>query len=145
MDFQEAANQVGDGLVAAYEADPREALGLITGLFVGLVEDGVRRSGGDPSRQIKIDSRGERDITIHVRGAAANDNPSTLWIAGKWLGAADGGAPAWELQGVFDTEAAAEAACVEPVDFIGPVQLGQRLPQDATAWPGCRYPLATGG
>ena len=67
----------------------------------------------------------------------------TMWIAGKLRGHAADGTPAWDLQGVFDTEAAADAACVDGADFIGRVPLNMPLPQDATSWPGCRYPRAT--
>ena len=79
-----------------------------------------------------------------VEGATENDmSEQTIWISGKLRGHADDGTPAWDLQGVFDTEAAADAACVDGADFIGPVPLNKPLPQDATSWPGCRYPRAT--
>lgn len=66
----------------------------------------------------------------------------TVWVCGKMRGKDDAGNPAWDLQGVFDTETAAEAACTSLNDFIGPVSLNQVLPQGATEWPNCRYPLA---
>ena len=69
---------------------------------------------------------------------------TTLWVTGKHRGKLDDGSPAWDLQGVFDSEAAAVAACESVRDFIGPVPLNQRLPQGATEWPHCRYPLAQG-
>lgn len=85
MDFKQAAEQIGDGLVAAYEADPREAIALITGLFVGLLEDAIRRGGGDPDRQIKVNSEGERDITVHVRGEPQRPGVALLeWAVGRW-------------------------------------------------------------
>jgi len=65
-----------------------------------------------------------------------------LWVCGKHLGQDDAGNPAWDLQGIFEAEAAAVAACQELNDFIGPVPLNVKLPQDATEWPNCRYPLA---
>jgi hypothetical protein len=64
-----------------------------------------------------------------------------VWICGKHRGETPDGV-AWDLQGVFETEAGAIAACVETRDFIGPAPLNQRLPQSATNWPGCRFPLA---
>lgn len=67
----------------------------------------------------------------------------TLWICGKLRGHAADGTPAWDLQGVFDTEDAATAACQDGNDFIGPVPLNKPLPQAATDWPGCRYPMAS--
>lgn len=70
-------------------------------------------------------------------------NEQTLWVSGKLRGHAAGGTPAWDLQGVFDTEDAAAAACQDGNDFIGPVPLNKPLPQTATDWPGCRYPMAS--
>ena len=64
----------------------------------------------------------------------------TIWVAGKHRGVIENG-QAWDLQGVFDSEALAEAACKTPEDFIGPVALNTPLPQEATSWPGVRYPL----
>ena len=69
-------------------------------------------------------------------------NTPTLWVCGKHRGTAEDGSAAWDLQGVFDTEAAAVDACTTLRDFVGPVPLNQRLPQGATEWPNCRYPLA---
>lgn len=67
---------------------------------------------------------------------------TTLWVCGKHRGNLEDGSPAWDLQGVFDTEAAAVAACASLRDFVGPVPLNQPLPHGATEWPHCRYPLA---
>lgn len=61
----------------------------------------------------------------------------TMWVVGQLRGAG----PVWDLQGVFDNELAAEEACQDATYFIGPVPLNAALPHDATAWPGCRYPL----
>ena len=43
---------------------PQSALAFITGIFVGLLEYNIEAAGGDPSKEIKIDSGGKRDITI---------------------------------------------------------------------------------
>ena len=64
------------------------------------------------------------------------------WICGKHRGNLEDGSTAWDLQGVFDTESGAVAACKSVRDFIGPAPLNQMLPQGATEWPNCRYPLA---
>ena len=67
-----------------------------------------------------------------------------LWVCGKRLGYLEDGSPAWDLQGVFDTEDAAVSACESLRDFIGPVTLNQGLPQEGVEWPNCRYPLSQG-
>lgn len=76
---------------------------------------------------------------------AAARSPATqvlqLWVCGKHRGSLKEDHPAWELQGVFDTEDAAVEACTSTSDFVGPVLLNQHLPQDATEWPNCRFPL----
>ena len=64
-----------------------------------------------------------------------------MWVCGKYRGQTSTGHHAWDVQGVFDTEAAAVAACVEPADFVGPVALNQLLPHQQFVWPGCYYPL----
>lgn len=66
---------------------------------------------------------------------------TTLWVCGKNRGHNDQGHPCWDIQGVFDTEEQAVEACKELRDFVGPVTLNEQLPQDATEWPGIRYPL----
>ena len=65
-----------------------------------------------------------------------------LWVCGKHRGRTRQGHAAWDLQGIFDTERAAEQACRDRADFIGPVPLNQPLPQEPTDWQGVRYPLA---
>lgn len=46
--------------------DMEGALQLITGLFVGLTIEHVRRAGGEATGDVYIDSCGARDITIHA-------------------------------------------------------------------------------
>ncbi len=53
------------------EADTEAALQLVTGMFVGLTLEYMRRRGHDPSGDIRIDSGGKRDITIHKAGSPA--------------------------------------------------------------------------
>lgn len=48
------------------EADADQAIQLITGMFVGLAVEIVRRHGADASLDILIDGCGRRDITIHA-------------------------------------------------------------------------------
>ncbi|HWH75562.1 MAG TPA: hypothetical protein VNV16_14990 [Methylibium sp.] len=59
-----------------------------------------------------------------------------VWVAGRMS------EPRWELLGIFENEADAVAACATSVDFVGPVPLNLRLPEEVVAWPECRYPLA---
>lgn len=58
--------QLEDGFVALIEEDTEAALQLVTGMFVGLTLEYVRRRGADTNCDIKIDGCGQRDITIHA-------------------------------------------------------------------------------
>jgi len=60
----ELMESFGD-FVAEY---PNSAMAMITGMFVGVVAVLVEREGGDPSKEIKIDGQGSRNITIHAAG-----------------------------------------------------------------------------
>lgn len=46
----------------------------------------------------------------------------------------------WTIEGIFLDEASADAACLDPRDFLAPLEVGVRLPDEVTAWPGARYP-----
>ena len=48
------------------ETDADAALQLITGMFVGLTLEYMRRRGHEPSGEIRIDGGHQRDITIHA-------------------------------------------------------------------------------
>lgn len=48
------------------EAPTHEVLAIITGTFVALTVELVRRNGDDSDKQITIDGGHERDITIHA-------------------------------------------------------------------------------
>lgn len=54
--------------------DEVSALTLVTGFFVGLTLEVVRREGHEPDGEVKIDGGAQRDITIHAR-KGTNDNP----------------------------------------------------------------------
>lgn len=61
-----------------------------------------------------------------------------LWIAGKNMLHDD---PfCWEFVGVFDTEAAAVAACPDDQYFVGPALLNERTPEESHPWPGAYVP-----
>jgi hypothetical protein len=54
-----------------------------------------------------------------------------------------GKASAWELLGIYTTEASAAARCrVRETDFIGPVTLDVDLCEAIVEWPGVYHPLA---
>lgn len=66
-----------------------------------------------------------------------------VWIVGTYIGEATGeNMIAWDIMGVFETEAAAGAACTAWEHFVGPIALNQRLPDERHPWEGCYYPLA---
>lgn len=47
------------------EASAADVLTIITGAFVGLTVEMVRRSGNDVAKPITVDGGDQRDITIH--------------------------------------------------------------------------------
>jgi hypothetical protein len=51
------------------EDDTEAALGLITGMFVGLTLEYMRRRGYDANEEVRIDGGDSRSITIHAAGA----------------------------------------------------------------------------
>lgn len=65
MSKEEAQQKIIE-LVGEFAVEyPSTALALITGIFVGLLEHQIKDGGGDPTLEIKIDSSGRRDITVH--------------------------------------------------------------------------------
>ena len=53
------------------EAPVTEVLAVLTGVFVGLTVELVRRQGHDVTKEIKIDGGQQRDITIHAPKGSA--------------------------------------------------------------------------
>lgn len=53
------------------ECPASDVLTVITGIFVGLSEELVRRQGFDASEQIFINGGDQRDITIHAKKGGA--------------------------------------------------------------------------
>ena len=50
--------------------------------------------------------------------------------------------PAWELCGVFTTEAKAVAACLDDFYFVGPVEVDKVYTESTVDnWPGHYYPV----
>jgi hypothetical protein len=67
-----AINKLGQAIEDALEGAPvADVLTVITGAFVGLTTELVRRNGGDLSLAITIDGGANRDITIHAPKALA--------------------------------------------------------------------------
>lgn len=67
--------------------------------------------------------------------------PQQVWLAGEYRGHTPKGEIAWDLVGVFDTEAKAVAACTKPLHFVGPVTVNAKAPDEVVSWVGCRYPF----
>jgi hypothetical protein len=51
---------------ALAEAPVADVLAVLTGAFVGLTVELVRREGHDVNKEIKVDGGDQRDITIHA-------------------------------------------------------------------------------
>jgi len=64
-----------------------------------------------------------------------------LWVVGKVVFE---DRQRWEIQGVFDNEALAVAACRDEWYFVGPVVLNEVLPHESVEWPGAYYPCILG-
>jgi hypothetical protein len=62
-----AIDALGEAISNAIrDADISDVLALLTGTFVGITLEIVRREGQDPSKEIKLDGGENRDITIHA-------------------------------------------------------------------------------
>ena len=46
----------------------------------------------------------------------------------------------WECMGVFSTEELALAAATGETDFIGPLELDKKAPEETVDWPGAYFP-----
>ncbi|MBN8489619.1 MAG: hypothetical protein J0M20_18050 [Burkholderiales bacterium] len=62
-----------DAFVRLVEQDTEAALQLITGMFVGLTLEYMRRRGHEPNGDIKIEGGSSRDITIHAQKMTDED------------------------------------------------------------------------
>jgi hypothetical protein len=63
-----------------------------------------------------------------------------LWVCGKTVAETDAGR-VWEIQGIFDSEENAVAACHTSSHWVGPMTLNEELPDELMLWPGCYYPI----
>jgi hypothetical protein len=65
-----------------------------------------------------------------------------IYVIGKSTAATKKGV-VWELQGVFTSQEAAEAACEGHPDYwIGPIEADLLLSDEHTAWPDVYFPKA---
>ena len=67
----------------------------------------------------------------------------TVYIVGRFISVIEEQPPhaAWELMGVFTKEGDAVLACTQSNDFVGPIQLNKKLPEESISWPRVYYPL----
>lgn len=64
---QNAIDTLGEAIATAIStADIDDVLALLTGTFVGLMLEVVRREGHDVNKEILLDGGPNRDITIHA-------------------------------------------------------------------------------
>lgn len=63
--------------LALSEESVSDVLSVLTGAFVGLTVELVRRQGHDMSNEIRVDGGQQRDITIHAPKESALDLPSS--------------------------------------------------------------------
>jgi hypothetical protein len=63
-----------------------------------------------------------------------------IWIVGQ-IGIEHEGRREWAFCGAFSSKAAALAACLTPMHFVGPAQIDERI-DEPREWPGVEYPLA---
>lgn len=59
-------DDLGEAVERALRTAPvADVLQLVTGVFVGLTVELLRREGHDPNKEIRVDGGAQRDITIH--------------------------------------------------------------------------------
>lgn len=69
-------DKLGVAIEAALEEEPvSDVLAVLTGAFVGLTVELVRRQGHDVTKEIRVDGGRQRDITIHA--PKEPDSPTT--------------------------------------------------------------------
>lgn len=67
VEKQTAIDNLGSAISRALDEAPvSDVLAILTGAFVSLTVDFVRRHGHDVSQKIEVDGGRERDITIHA-------------------------------------------------------------------------------
>jgi phosphoribosylformylglycinamidine (FGAM) synthase PurS component len=68
-----ALDNIGEAITQALaEEAVSDVLSVLTGAFVGLTIEVVRRQGHDINKEIKVDGGDQRDITIHASKSQSN-------------------------------------------------------------------------
>lgn len=57
-----------------------------------------------------------------------------LWLVGQNVGTS------WEFEGIFSSQAAAEATCKNAAYFVAAVLVDEVIPDGSTDWPGAYRP-----
>lgn len=69
-DYSEAAERFESAIVDMVGIDYAGTLSLVTGVFVGLALEVLRRNGHNPEGEVRIDGGESRDVTIHAAKSA---------------------------------------------------------------------------
>lgn len=69
---------------------------------------------------------------------------SKVFVVGTYIAETPEGR-VWNIEGVFSTQALAEGACVQRENFVGPLDLDERLPVETVPWKDAYFPLAEQG
>lgn len=64
--LQQAAERFQSALVDMLNVDYQAALSIVTGTFVSLTLEVIRRHGHDPKGEVRVDGGKNRDVTIHA-------------------------------------------------------------------------------
>ena len=65
-EFDRAAKRFREALEDMLGTDYTAALSIVTGTFVSLTLEVMRRHGHDPKGEVRIDGGKNRDVTIHA-------------------------------------------------------------------------------
>lgn len=76
---------------------------------------------------------------MHRRKEAFEKKKDQVWVCGRVVPGDE-----WEIQGVFDSEEKARAACRSKDYFIGPLDFNRSYPEETMDWEGSYYPLKEG-
>ena len=84
---------------------------------------------------------GMQNCVIATGRVVFNDSNETAIQRELWVTGRNEGNGCWHILGVFDQEPLAVLAATDEKDFVGPIKLNQRLPDDAIDWPNAYYPV----
>lgn len=66
-----------------------------------------------------------------------------IWLVGKNRGGEHLNC-VWDILGIFTSKELARKACTAREDFLAPLEVDKRLPDETTEWPGVEYPNLEG-